>query len=415
MVLGTATFAMVTAEMLPTAVLEPMSRGLSTTDVRAAQLVSLWAAVVVVTSLPLVSLTRRFDRRLLIVAGMLGLAVSAALTAAAPNYPAAVAARLVGAVAVGLLWATVNSHVAALVTDAQLGTAVAVVLGGATGGMILGTPLARLLTDAAGWRTAFAALAAVAVAIALLVRTLVPAGRHDPSAPGRSGGGTSPAAGLVPLLLITGLVSVALIGHYGSYTYITVLAAPASIVVPGGLSGLLLVFGLASAAGIAIAGQVRERTGTALVVATFGVAVSLVAIRAAQTLPPAAGLAAVVLWGLTSGAMPALAQTAILRQAGARHRRLAGALIPVLFNGGIAVGAALAGTVAGRAGANALPLPGAAIVLVAAAGLALAVRPPARRPTPTPSPRPATSGPRRPPRPPHPATRPDEPSARRRA
>ncbi len=425
-VLGIATFAMVTAEMLPTAVLQPMSRGLSTTDARAAQLVSLWAAVVVITSLPLVRLTRRFDRRSLIVTGMLALAVSAGLTAAAPNYPAAVAARLVGAVAVGLLWATVNSHVAALVTDRQLGTAVSIVLGGATGGVVLGTPLGRLLADAAGWRTAFAALAVLAAVIGLLVRTLVPAGQGGQSAPessassassassersGRSVPQPSRAAGALPLLLITGLVAVALVGHYGTYTYITVLAAPAAAVVPGGLSGLLLVFGLAPAAGIALAGRVRERTGIALVVTTAAIAVSLVAIRIAQILPPAAGLAAVGLWGLTSGALPALAQTFILRQAGDRHRTMAGALIPVLFNGGIAIGAALAGAVAARAGASALPLPGAAIVLVAAAGLAVATI----RPSPNPSPRPAAPGPRRAPRPPRPAPLPDEPSAHRTA
>src|SRR4051812_25965191 len=58
LVLGTATFTMVTAEMLPTAVLGPMSEGLDVPDAQAARLVSLWAAVVVVASFPLVALTR---------------------------------------------------------------------------------------------------------------------------------------------------------------------------------------------------------------------------------------------------------------------------------------------------------------------------------------------------------------------
>ena len=76
-----------------------------------------------------------------------------------------------------------------------------------------------------------------------------------------------------------------------------------------------------------------------------------------------------LLWGGVSGALPALAQTEILRQAGTEHRATAGALIPVLFNGGIAVGAALAAAVAASSGVGAVPLPAAAVVLAAAIGL----------------------------------------------
>lgn len=49
-VLGAATWVMVTTEMLPTAVLAPMSLGLGVSEARTAQLVSVWAAVVVIAS-----------------------------------------------------------------------------------------------------------------------------------------------------------------------------------------------------------------------------------------------------------------------------------------------------------------------------------------------------------------------------
>src|SRR3954468_10904470 len=114
LVLGAATFVMVTAEMLPTAVLRPMSAGLGAAETKVAQLVSLWAAVVVLASFPLVALTRRFDRRSVITVGAVVLAGSDLLTAAASSYPAAVMGRLLGAAAVGLLWASVNAHVAGL-------------------------------------------------------------------------------------------------------------------------------------------------------------------------------------------------------------------------------------------------------------------------------------------------------------
>jgi predicted MFS family arabinose efflux permease len=86
------------------------------------------------------------------------------------------------------------------------------------------------------------------------------------------------------------------------------------------------------------------------------------------------GVAVVVAWGVVSGAMPPFAQTLILRLAGPERRSFAGALIPVLFNGGIAVGAALASFVVAGSGVTAVPLLAAVVVGVAAVGLAAAVR-----------------------------------------
>ena len=89
---------------------------------------SAWAAVVVIVTLPLSHLTRRFEARSIITAGMLVFGLAAALTAASPTYGGALAARTIGAAAVGLLWGTVNSHIAAIVPDDQLGRATALVL-----------------------------------------------------------------------------------------------------------------------------------------------------------------------------------------------------------------------------------------------------------------------------------------------
>ena len=109
LVLGTATLVMVTTEMLPAAVLAPMSEGLAVDEARIARLISLWATVVVLATFPLVRLTRHRDGRLVIMVGMTALATSSGLTALAPTYSSVIGARLLGATAVGLLWATVNA------------------------------------------------------------------------------------------------------------------------------------------------------------------------------------------------------------------------------------------------------------------------------------------------------------------
>lgn len=378
LVLGAGTLFMVTAEMLPTAVLEQMSTGLGVAESSTGLLVSMWAAVVVVLSFPLVRLTRRWDRRAVIAGGLAVLALSSALTALAPTFPVAAGARILGASAVGLLWATTNAYVADLVSDRLLGRAIAVVLGGATLGMVVGTPLARLVADAAGWRAAFWALAVLSLLAAVAVRTVVaraagPDGTTpDGSVP--SADGTAVARRRMGrLLAVTGLVALVLVGHYGAYTYITRLTEAPALALPGGMSTLLLVFGLASAVGVALAGRFGDRSGPALVVSVAATALTVLGLGVADV-SPVIGVAVVVAWGIVSGGLPPFAQTLILRLAGPERRSFAGALIPVLFNGGIAVGAALASLVVAGSGVSALPLLGAVVVGVAAVGLALTIR-----------------------------------------
>ncbi|MFI8527704.1 MFS transporter [Promicromonospora sukumoe] len=376
LVLGAGTLFMVTAEMLPTAVLQQMSTGLGVAESSTGLLVSAWAAVVVVLSFPLVRLTRRWDRRAVIAGGLAVLALSSALTALAPTFQVAVGARVLGAAAVGLLWATTNAHVADLVPDRLLGRAIAVVLGGATLGMVVGTPLARLVADAAGWRAAFWALAALSLLAAGAVRLVVARAAvadGDASVGAGSAGEVAARRGTGRLLTVTGLVALVLVGHYGAYTYITRLAEAPAEALPGGMSSLLLVFGLASAVGVVLAGRLGDRSGPALVVSVAATALAVLGL-AVVDVGPVVGLAVVVVWGIVSGGMPPFAQTLILRLAGPERRSFAGALIPVLFNGGIAVGAALASLVVAGPGVAALPLLAGPVVGVAAVGLAVAVR-----------------------------------------
>jgi len=399
LVLGAATFVMVTAEMVPTAVLPEMSAGLGVSEAQTGLLVSVWAAVVVIGSFPLVRLTQHLDRRAVIVWSLVVLAVSVAVTALAPAYPIAVAGRLVGALSVGLLWATTNAYSADLVADRDLARAVAVVLGGATLGTVIGTPIASLVAQGAGWRAAFWGLAVAALVAAVLVRTVVVRPPHpdavgpdaavpdaaprverstDAASGADAAGGASAThggtpRGILPMVAVVGLIALLLVGHYGTYTYITRLVeAPASLV-PGGIGALLLVFGLASAAGVALAGRFGERTDRALVVSAIGTGVGVAGLGVVAV-HPVLGIGMLVLWGVASGALPPLAQTMILRLAGRRRRALAGALIPVVFNLGIAIGAALASVVVGGGALAALPVLGAAVIAVAAVGLGVVVR-----------------------------------------
>ncbi|WP_199423265.1 MFS transporter [Actinotalea solisilvae] len=375
LVLGAATFLVVTGEMLPTAVLPQMSADLGVPPARTGLLVSLWAATVVVLSFPLVRLTRRWERRRVIAGALAVFGVASVLTALADSFAAAAAARVLGAATTGLLWAVVNAHTAAVAGERHLARAVAVVLGGATLGTVVGVPAVNVVARVADWRIGFVALGVAAAALAVAIpRVVAPAddvvGSPAPDARG--------ARALGPVVAVTALVGLVLVGHFAAFTFVTTLVDGTAAHVPGGVSGVLLLFGVVSALGVALVGRVPDaRTAAALAAATSLVAVALLGLTVLGA-HPALGLGVVVLWALSTGALPPLAQTTILRLAGPGLRATAATLIPVTFNLGIAVGAALGSAATARLGAEGVPAPAAAVVVVAGVGLAATARRDAR-------------------------------------
>jgi predicted MFS family arabinose efflux permease len=371
-VLSAVTFVVVAGELLPTAVLGLMSEDLGVPVARIGLLVSTWAATVVLLSVPLVRLTLRLDRRRVVAGALAVFGLGNLATGLTDSYVLAMGSRLTAAAACGLLWATVNAHTAAITPDRRLARAVAVVLGGATLATVVAIPGVNAAAGVVGWRPLFATLAVLSLATAVAVLTVV-----VPAAPGRrtdaAPAGPAPRNALLGLVVLAGIGGILLAGHFSAFTFVTELfaATPA----PGGVSGLLLVFGGASAAAVVLVGKVGDRRPTAaLVLSAVAVAVSLVAL-VVRGATPAVDLALAAAWGLASGAVGPLVQTAIMRTAGERLRAAAGTAIPVAFNLGIAVGAAGGSGVVDRLGLDALPVfaglvaLGATVALLARAGL----------------------------------------------
>jgi predicted MFS family arabinose efflux permease len=236
-------------------------------------------------------------------------------------------------------------------------------------------PAAAAAAEAWGWRTGFAGVAGASVlaaaAVLIVVRPVLSASTGD--------GDRGPAGALRPVVVTAALGGLLLAGHYAVYTFVAPLLAGTAARTPGGLSGLLLGFGVLSAVGTALVGRLGDaRTVPALVITATVVSAVLALLGTARGVL-AADLLVVAVWGLATGAFPPLAQTAVLRAAGPRLRSTAGTLIPVTFNLGIAVGAAAGSAVVGAHGLDALPLPAAAVAALATVLLAAQARGRTRR------------------------------------
>lgn len=351
-----AVFLSITIEVLPMGLLPDMSRELGVSEPQVGLLVSVFAFTVVITSAPLMALTRRLPRQPLLVAVLAILAVSSVFTAIAPNFELIVASRVLGGAAHGLFWSIVGAYAGHLVPKEQLARAVAITTAGGSLAFVFGVPLGTALGHEFGWRVAFGGIAALTLLGAALVWWLLPGveHRHAP-AEGTEHVSVRRDPTLWPVLIVCVITGVVMVGQYAVYTYI----APYLIEVVGADAGqvgpLLFAYGIAGAVGLLLAGTVLGRKPTlGLLLAFAGVGVS-VALMAALTAMPVLAIAAFVLWGIAFGALPPLLNTRLLHSASARIRDAAAAFYTTAFNIGIGGGALLGAALYGTIGLAALP------------------------------------------------------------
>ncbi|MDR5698277.1 MFS transporter [Agromyces aerolatus] len=374
--LAAAVFLSITNEMLPTGLLPEMGGELAVPEAFIGLTVSVFAFTVVVTSAPLVAATSRIPRRALLVAVLIVLGCSTALSALAVDYWMLVAVRVVGGVAHGVFWALVAASAARLVPERLIGRAVAVVLGGGTLALVAGVPAATVLGQAIGWRAAFGVVAVLTFVCAVVVRLALPADRA----------GASPTAaryrpsdaGFGQVLLVCVVTAVTMLGQYAVYTYVAPLITDLIGLEAGAIGPLLFVYGIAGAAGLVLAGSPLSRHATGTMIWSMSIAAVALTVLALD-LAVGVSIAAFAVWGLAFGAIPPLLQIRLLQAAPAGHRDAASALYTTAFNVGIGGGALVGSVVFGALGVATLPWLYAAVLVVAVAVVAIGSRAPRDR------------------------------------
>lgn len=374
-VLAAAAFVYVTSETFPIALLPQMADGLGVGEAAVGRLVTVYAAVVAVTAVPLVALARRAPRRALVTGMVAALCVSNLVVAVAPGYPTVLAARLVGALAHGVFWSVLAPVAAGLVGPERAGRATATVFLGNSLALVAGTPLVTGLGVALGWRSAAAILAVVAGLCAVLIRAALPAlPAPDTGAPVVSAVRT--AVRDRPLLGLCGTTVLLVTGHFAAYTYVTLFVRRDVGVDGGALALVLFGYGAAGVVGTVVVGRALDASPRATAVAATAVVaasllglgllgVGLLGVGPVGPALPAVGLVAVLAWGGAFTSVPACLQTAVLRVAPGSGE-LESAVYVVAFQVGIAAGALVGGVFVSAGAFPALPFAAAAAV---AAGL----------------------------------------------
>ena len=364
--LALASFLAVTTEVSLVGLLPAVGATFGVSPSVTGLLVSLYAVMVAALAVPLTVVTSRFGRKPLLLATLVGYAVSNALVAMAPAFTVVAVGRAVGGTTHALFFSLVIGYAPRLVSRAHVGRALALAGGGASAGMVLGVPLTTSLGTAAGWRASFALLAALSIVTFALVGRLLPRVNHE-RASGRS---TRSGRGALAAVSASNLFS--FLGQFTVYTFVSVLLL-SSGVSPAFVGPILLACGACGLLSLWWVGRRLDRSPRRAAVVVLGtVAVAVVTLGATWPSLVAVVIATAV-WNGAFGGLPSVYQACAVRTH-AVSPELAGAWVNATANAGIAGGAAIGAGLLQTAGLSSLPWVGASLIGVGLAVVLLSRR-----------------------------------------
>lgn len=379
--LALAAFIFNTTEFAPVGLLSDIGDSFGMDVTHTGLMLTVYAWMVALTSLPLMLATRHMDRRTLLLCVFALFCISHVFNALAWNWPVLLASRVGIALAHAVFWAITAALAVRVAPAGRQAQALGLLATGTSLAMVLGIPLGRVVGEALGWRITFAGIGVFALGVMVVLARLLPA---LPSANTGSLASLPLLARRPALLLLYAVLIAVVTAQFIGYTYIEPLVQRI-----GGYSSevtttLLLVFGGAGILGSVLFTRIGPRYPRGFVVVGIaGIALSLLALWPALASSLALYAAAAV-WGVAMIMFALDLQAKVLHLA-SDATDVAMSLFSALFNIGIGAGALLGSQVALHAGLGRIPLAAGGLGLLATVMAVVLVQryrhamPPARR------------------------------------
>lgn len=157
--LGFAAFIFVTTEMLPVGLLPDIAASMGKTEAATGILLTVYAWMVAVLSVPFTVLTGKLNRRSLVLLLLAVFITGNIFSALAGTFILLMGARICIAMAHAVFWSIATPLAARAAPEGGKARALSIVVTGSSLATVLGVPLGTLLGHYLGWRVAFAAVA----------------------------------------------------------------------------------------------------------------------------------------------------------------------------------------------------------------------------------------------------------------
>lgn len=356
------TFVFNTSEFMPIGLLSDIANDLNISDARAGMLISVYAWVVALMSLPLMIIVSKMELKRLLLTIIAVFVLSHVASALAEGYYTLMLSRIGVACSHALFWSIVSPLAVRIVPDDKRAFALSMVATGSSIAMVVGLPLGRVVGLYLGWRMTFLSIGVISALIFIYIAAMLP------KVPSRGKFSVKRLPALLHNRVLLGVFVMSVLfatAHYTGYSYIEPFLGRVAGFTPDIVTLVLIVFGGSGMLGsIAFSKYYMSNPRRFVAVATVAPALCLLLMQV-SAVSLASVLAVCVVWGAMATAFNIAFQDNVMRFAPEEATSVAMSIFSGIFNLGIGSGAYIGGVVVTHLSLGSIGYAGGVIGLLA--------------------------------------------------
>ncbi|KGP83152.1 MULTISPECIES: MFS transporter [unclassified Paenibacillus] len=352
-------FLALLSEILPAGLLPQLSQGLGVSQSMAGQLTTFYAIGSVVGAVPIITATRNWGRRSLLLLTVSTFLIFNTITAISSIFILTMVARFFAGVAAGVVWGMLTGYARRMVPEKLKGRAVSIAMMGIPIALTFGLPLGTFLSSYIGWRSLFGVVSLVAAVLIGWILWKLPdfPGQSDKSSVSVWSVFKTPGVRSVLFVVLAWMTA-----HNILYTYISPLLASVGF---NQIEFILLIYGIASIVSTFLIGRLIDRYLRPLVLGSLVAFILVTLLFGFNSNLPVVIYVAIILWGFVFGGAASLLQTAIAEAVDDQAVDIALSLSSTTWNFAIACGGAVGGILLNSAGVVSFPWVGFVLLIFA--------------------------------------------------